>query len=137
MKQKAGIIIFVFALLWCIAWGLIVSIFITAEINTMTMEQLDETIWGKGFMMMLWGIGGVPLGTVVAGLGLLLYINAKGRTILVFTLGLGGPECVVRGAIALFDSRLQCTCPSISLSPPPLFYFLSRHIMSPYWLWIA
>lgn len=89
MKKKAGIVIFIFALLWCVAWGLIVSISTTSAINTMTMEQLNESIWSPyGSMMMLWGIGGVPLGTVIAGLGLLLYINAKGRTILVFTLGM-------------------------------------------------
>jgi len=88
MKQKAGIVIFIFALLWCIAWGLIVSISTTSAINTMTMEQLNESIWSPtGSMMMLWGLGGVPLGTVIAGIGLLLYINAKGRTILIFGLG--------------------------------------------------
>jgi hypothetical protein len=55
----------------------------------MTMEQLNESLWApSGSMMMLWGIGGVPLGTVIAGIGLLLYINAKGRTILFFTLGI-------------------------------------------------
>mgnify|MGYP001823118681 FL=1 len=89
MKQKAGIVIFIFALLWCVAWGLIVSISTTAAINTMTMDQLNESVWAtSGSMMMLWGIGGVPLGTVIAGIGLLLYINAKVRTILIFTLGI-------------------------------------------------
>jgi len=80
MKQKAGIIIFIFALLWCIAWGLIVSISATSAINTMTMDQLNESLWStSGSMMILWGLGGVPLGTVIAGIGLLLYINACGN----------------------------------------------------------
>ena len=88
MKQKAGIAIFIFGVLWSIAWGLIVSIPVTAAINTMTLEQLNESVWSlNGGMMLLWGIGGVPLGTVIAGIGLLLYTNAKGLTTLFFALG--------------------------------------------------
>ena len=103
MKQKAGIIIFVFALLWCIAWGLIVSISATSAINTMTMDQLNESLWAtSGSMMILWGLGGVPLGTVIAGIGLLLYINAKGRTILVFTLGM-----LLTIYLAMFSGALE------------------------------
>ena len=88
MKQKAGIVIFLFGVLWSIVWGLVVSISTTSAINTMTLEQLNESVWALGgSMMMLWGIGGVPLGTVIAGIGLLLYTNARGLTILIFTLG--------------------------------------------------
>ena len=88
MKQKTGIVIFLFGVLWSLAWGLIISISTTNAINTMTLEQLNESVWSPtGSLMMLWGIGGVPLGTVIAGIGLLLYANAKGRTTLFFTLG--------------------------------------------------
>jgi len=88
MKQKAGIVIFLFGVLWSIAWGLVVSISTTSAINTMTLEQLNESIWALGgSIMMLWGIGGVPLGTVIAGIGLLMYTNAKGLTTLFFALG--------------------------------------------------
>ena len=88
MKQKAGIAIFLFGVLWSLVWGLIISISTTNAINTMTLEQLNESVWSpSGSLMMLWGIGGVPLGTVIAGIGLLLYANAKGRTTLFFTLG--------------------------------------------------
>lgn len=89
MKQKAGIVIFLFGVLWSIVWGLVVSISITDAINTMTMEQLKESIWApSGSLMMLWGLGGVPLGTVIAGIGLLLFTNAKGLTTLIIALGL-------------------------------------------------
>lgn len=88
MKQKAGIAIFIFGVLWSIAWGLVVSISTTSAINTMTLEQLNESIWALGGpLMMLWGLGGVPLGTVIAGIGILLYTNARGLTILIFILG--------------------------------------------------
>jgi hypothetical protein len=88
MKQKAGIVIFLFGALWSLAWGVIISISTTNAINNLTLEQLNESVWSpSGPLMMLWGIGGVPLGTVVAGIGLLLYTRAKGLTILFFTLG--------------------------------------------------
>jgi len=88
MKQKAGIVIFLFGVLWSLAWGLIISISTTNAINTMTLEQLNESVWSpSGPMMMLWGVGGVPLGTVIAGIGLLLYTRAKALTTLFFTLG--------------------------------------------------
>jgi len=88
MKQKAGIVIFLFGVLWSLAWGLIISISCTNAINTMTLEQLNESVWSpSGPLMMLWGVGGVPLGTVIAGIGLLLYTKAKGLTTLFFTLG--------------------------------------------------
>jgi len=88
MKQKAGIAIFLFGVLWSMIWGIGVSVSSAAAINTMTLEQLNESVWAlDGWRMMLWGIGGVPLGTVIAGIGLLLYTNAKGLTTLFFALG--------------------------------------------------
>ncbi len=88
MKQKAGIVIFLFGVIWSLAWGLVISLSCTVAINTMTLEQLNESTWSlTGPMMILWGVGGVPLGTVIAGIGLLLYTNAKGLTTLFFALG--------------------------------------------------
>ena len=88
MKQKAGIAIFLFGVLWSMVWGIGVSVSSAAAINSMTLEQLNESVWALGgSMMMLWGIGGVPLGTVIAGIGLLMYTNAKGLTTLFFALG--------------------------------------------------
>jgi hypothetical protein len=88
MKRKAGIAIFLFGVIWSIAWGLIVSVLITSDINTMTPEQFSESVWStSGSLMWLWGLGGVPLGTVIAGVGLLLYTGAKGLTTLMFALG--------------------------------------------------
>ena len=88
MKQKAGIVIFLFGVIWSLVWGLVISISCTTAINTLTLEQLNESAWAtSGSLMMLWGIGGVPLGTVIAGIGLLLYSNAKGLTTLFFALG--------------------------------------------------
>ena len=88
-KQKIGIIIFWFGVIWSLVWGIFVSVSCSAFLNTLTMEQLDETIWSlTGPLMLLWGIGGVPLGVVLSGVGLLLYTNVKGSTVLIFTTGI-------------------------------------------------
>ena len=52
------------------------------------MAELNQTIWGfTGFGTMLWGFG-VPLGALVAGIGLLLYSGAKGATVWKFGIGI-------------------------------------------------
>jgi len=57
--------------------------------NALTMEQLYETVWAfTGPLMILWGVGGVPIGALVAGIGLLLYSDAKGSTIWKFGIGI-------------------------------------------------
>lgn len=88
-KQKIGVIIFWFGVLWSFVWGIVVSVNCSTFLNTLTMEQLDETIWSlSGSLMFLWGIGGVPMGVVLAGIGLLLYTNVKNSTILIYTIGI-------------------------------------------------
>lgn len=89
MKQKAGLGVFFFGVIWTLFWGIVISIPCTTAINSMTMVQLNESNWAMtGPLMMLWGIGGVPLGIVISGIGLLLYTNAKGMTTLIFTIGI-------------------------------------------------
>lgn len=103
MKQKIGVAIFILGVLWSVAWGLVVSISITSSINTMTLEQLNASVWSTtGPMMMLWGLGGVPLGSVIAGIGLLLYSNARVRTILFFGLGV-----LVAIYLAMFSGGIE------------------------------
>ena len=109
MKQKTGIIIFLFGVIWSLVWGIVISISCTTAVNSLTMEQLNESVWSPtGPLMFLWGIGGVPLGTVIAGIGLLLYTDAKGLMILIFTIGI-----LFAILIAMFSGALELY--------PPLF----------------
>jgi hypothetical protein len=41
----------------------------------------------SGPVMFLWGIGGVPLGAIVAGIGIMLYSGVKASTIWKFVIG--------------------------------------------------
>ena len=103
MKQKTGLIVFLFGVIWSLVWGIIISISCTTAINTLTMEQLNESVWSlTGPLMLLWGIGGVPLGVVISGIGLLLYTDAKGLTTLIFTIGI-----LIAIFVAMFSGALE------------------------------
>lgn len=53
------------------------------------MSELNQTIWSvRGPLFLLWRVGGVPLGALLAGIGLLLSSNAKISTVLKFAIGI-------------------------------------------------
>lgn len=86
-KQKIGLVIFWVGVIWAILWGVIGSISVSSAVSSLTMAELNQTMWAIGGpLMMLWGFG-VPLGALVAGIGLLLYSGAKGST--VWKIGIG------------------------------------------------
>jgi len=87
-KQKVGLVIFWIGVIWAILWGVIGSIFCSSAMNSLTTNELNQTIWALGGpLMMLWGVFGAPLGAIVAGIGLLLYSGAKGSTVWKFGIG--------------------------------------------------
>jgi hypothetical protein len=87
-KQTIGLVIFIIGVLWMIAWGIAGSICVDRFANTYTLEELNQTAWASnGGLMMLWGLGGVPLGALIAGMGVLIKTKAKSMTILFFGLG--------------------------------------------------
>jgi len=56
--------------------------------RNLTMDELNLTMWAyQGLWNMIWAFG-VPLGALVAGIGLLLYSDAKGSTILKYGIGI-------------------------------------------------
>ena len=80
-KQKVGLVLFWIAVIWAIAWGVVGSIIsgITAR-NVVTMEELNQTMWAfMGPVHMCWGIFGVPVGALVAMIGILLYSGQRDR----------------------------------------------------------
>jgi len=87
-KQKVGLVIFWVGVIWAILWGVIGSISVTSAMNSLTMAELNQTMWAlTGPLMILWALG-VPLGALVAGIGLLLYSGAKGLTVWKFGIGI-------------------------------------------------
>jgi hypothetical protein len=77
-RQKIGLILFVFAGVWAIAWGIVGSVFVN-EVYHLTSEEANQTMWAmNGPWVPVWGLLGVPLGALAAGFGVLL---ASGATL--------------------------------------------------------
>jgi len=98
-KRTLGLILFWIGIAWALGWGIVGSIICSFTMHTLTMEQLNESAWAlTGSLMMLWGIGGVPLGAVVTGIGMLLYSGVRGSTIWIF--GIGILLAIILGSMA-------------------------------------
>ncbi len=88
-KQKVGLVIFWIGVVWAILWGVIGSISVSSAMNSLTTDELNQTMWAfTGPLMMLWGVFGATLGAIVAGIGLLLYSGARGSTVWKFGIGI-------------------------------------------------
>ncbi|MFC1958348.1 hypothetical protein ACFLV6_00275 [Chloroflexota bacterium] len=87
-RQKVGLILSWLGFIYAILWGVIGSISATSTMNSLTGAEFGQTIWGTGPLMIILLAFGVPLGTLVAGIGLLLYSGAKGSTVWKFGIGI-------------------------------------------------
>ena len=88
-KQTIGLIIFIIGILWTITWGVAGSVCVGRFANLYSLEEFNQTAWASdGGLIMLWGLGGVPLGVMVAGIGILIKIQGKTSTVLFFSIGI-------------------------------------------------
>ncbi len=75
-KQKVGLVLFCVAGIWAIIWGLVVSLSVTNAMH-LTIDEVSQTMWALDSPLFpVWGLLGVPLGALVAGIGILLYSGA-------------------------------------------------------------
>jgi len=88
-KQKVGLVLFLIAVIWVIGWGVIGSVIVDSAFRNLTMDELNKTMWAyQGSWNTIWGLFGVPLGAIVAVIGILLYSGARGTTALKFVIGI-------------------------------------------------
>ncbi len=89
MKQKIGLVLFWISVIWTFAWGILGSICQVEFFgHVLSFEEFNQTAWNVGGpLMMIWGFA-TPLGVLVAGIGILLYSNAKGSTAWKYTIGI-------------------------------------------------
>jgi hypothetical protein len=85
--NKKGLILFWIAVILIIGGDLGGSWIVRPIYRNLTLEQANQTIWGLTSPLFgLWA-SSVPIGAILAGVGLLLYIRAKRVTIWLFGIG--------------------------------------------------
>ena len=76
-KQKIALSLFWIGLLVAVAFAGLGTRSLMHNLRTLTMEELDTTVWKIGGpMFMLWAFA-VPLGSVLAGIGAFVYAKTK------------------------------------------------------------
>ena len=87
-KNRVGLVVFWIAVIGAFLLAVIVSLVKSPAVHTLTLEELNQTVWAPtGPMNLLWGVG-TPLLALVAGIGVLLYSGAKGSTVWKFGIGI-------------------------------------------------
>ena len=77
-RNKVGLLLFWIAAIGAFLLAVVVSIVKSPAVHTLTLEELNQTIWPlSGPVNLLWGHV-TPLLALVAGIGVVLYAGAKG-----------------------------------------------------------
>ena len=86
--NKTGLILFWISAAYVIAMGFIASFGARSAYRFMTLDQVRETIWSATSPLFgLWATA-IPIGAILAGVGVLVYVRAKGSHIWLFGVGI-------------------------------------------------
>ncbi len=86
--QKAGLIIFLIGAVCMVVMGWVGSWLITPALRNLSLAQYSETIWAwDGALFWIWAFS-IPLGSILVGIGILLYVRAKSSLIWLFGIGI-------------------------------------------------
>jgi len=87
-RQKIGLILFWVGFFWAVIGGVVGGVSASSVMNSLTMAELNQSVWAMGgAVFLLYSLSPI-LGALVAGIGVLLYSGAKGLTIWVFGIGI-------------------------------------------------
>jgi hypothetical protein len=85
--KKTGLVVFWIGAALMIGMGLVASFWARAAYRNLSLAQVNETAWEYGGPLLgLWA-SAVPLGAILAGIGVLLYVRAKRSHIWLFGIG--------------------------------------------------
>jgi hypothetical protein len=104
-RRKVGLGLFWLAVAWTFFWGILASVHQNELYgHVLTFEEFEETIWATtGLLMNVWG-NALPLGVLLAGIGVMLYSGVKRSTAWVLAIGvfLGVVISLLIGALGHF-----------------------------------
>ena len=126
-KEKVGLVLFWISVIWMILWVFVGTLVYLPLMRSSTMEEMNQTVWAfRGTLQSLYGLS-MPLGAIVAGVGMLLYTRAKGLTIW---------KVVIVSFVTLLLSLVTL---AVNLYSPPLFGIGGSLILLSFigivWLW--
>lgn len=129
--RRIGLVIFWIAAAYMIGMGLVASFWAKSAYRYLSFEQLNETIWAVGSPLLgLWA-SAVPIGAILAGVGVLLYVRSKGSRIWLFGIGVF--------AVLLVDMLSKWRIVPTPAHVPPLFGVGGGLIVASFlailWLW--
>ena len=86
-REKAGLVMFWLGVIWMVAWLIVGTMNIAPLMRSLTTDEMNQTIWAFGGpLSFLYGVS-IPLGAIVAGVGVWLQAGARGST--VWKVGIG------------------------------------------------
>ncbi len=75
-KQKFGLVLFWTGIVWTVVWAIVAVVKILPLMHSLTTDEFNQTIWAlTGPLMSLRGLS-MPLGAIMAGIGILFYSSA-------------------------------------------------------------
>ena len=96
-RQKTGLILFWIGVIWAFVGGVVGGVSASSVMNSLTMAELNQTVWAMdGVLFPLYGLSPI-LGAIIAGIGVILYSNAKGS--LGWAYGIGTMLAVVLATV--------------------------------------
>lgn len=87
--KKTGLVIFLIGAVYMVGMAFVASwVCVEPALRNLSLVQYRETIWTfDGALFLLWALS-VPIGSILAGVGILLYVRAKGARIWLFGIGI-------------------------------------------------
>ena len=84
---RSGIVVFWIGALYIIVMGFVASFWVRGAYRHLSFEEVRETIWWFGSPLFMMWASSVPIGAILAGVGILLYVRSKGSRVWLFGIG--------------------------------------------------
>ena len=85
--QKTGLIIFLIGAVYIIGMGSVATWWVHNTYSILSPAKISETVWASGSaLFILWSLS-IPVGSILAAIGIILYAQIKGSRMWLFIIG--------------------------------------------------